>query len=117
MFMHKLCTPSLSVIRFRRYSRKAYAVFCSLHRHVTIGHLACEIADRQLKKSNVACQIADYDCFDGGENPLETFPEEENFAFLQLSVVNVTTRNEVAAAAVAHLIVYSFLSYRFVCGR
>ncbi len=38
-----------SAVRFRRYSRKSYAVFASLGKNVTIGTLASYIAD----KSNV----------------------------------------------------------------
>jgi len=41
-----------SAIRFRRYSRKGYSAFASLHRVVTIGHLASYIADRQMHKSS-----------------------------------------------------------------
>lgn len=38
-------------LRFRRYSRKGYAAFCSLHREVVIGHVVNAIADRQMAKS------------------------------------------------------------------
>lgn len=39
------------VLRFKRWSRKAYAAFMSLHRQVSIGSLAVEISDRIGKKS------------------------------------------------------------------
>lgn len=45
------------VIRFKRWSRKGYAAFMSLHRQVSIGALAVEISDRIGKKSKV--QILD----------------------------------------------------------
>ena len=38
-------------IRFRRWSRKNYAVFGSLHRHVTIGRVCKGIADSSLDKA------------------------------------------------------------------
>ncbi|MBR1798901.1 MAG: TonB-dependent receptor [Bacteroidales bacterium] len=41
-------------LRFRRFCRAGYAAFRSMHREVTIGHLATYIADRQLTKSAVA---------------------------------------------------------------
>lgn len=37
-------------IRFMRWSRKGYAAFCSIHRHVTIGQVAKGIADASLSK-------------------------------------------------------------------
>ncbi|MDR2968387.1 MAG: hypothetical protein LBV32_02130 [Tannerellaceae bacterium] len=37
-------------IRFRRWSRKGYAMFCSLGRCVTIGALKKGVADASLKK-------------------------------------------------------------------
>lgn len=37
-------------IRFRRWSRKAYAVFCSVGRCVTIGCLSKTVADSSLSK-------------------------------------------------------------------
>lgn len=37
-------------LRFRRWSRKAYAVFCSVGRCVTIGCLSKAVADSSLSK-------------------------------------------------------------------
>ena len=39
-----------STLRFRRWSHKAYAVFASMGRCVTIGQLAVHIADSSLQK-------------------------------------------------------------------
>ena len=47
-FLHQ---PTL---RFRRFTRKAYAAFCSIHRHVTIGRVSRAICDRELLKSGGA---------------------------------------------------------------
>ena len=38
------------MIRFRRWSRKRYAVFCSIGRMVTIGHLCKGIVDASMAK-------------------------------------------------------------------
>lgn len=38
--------------RFRRFSRKAYAVFASLHKQVTIGRLQVQAADASLNKQS-----------------------------------------------------------------
>jgi len=44
-------THTASSIRFRRWSRAGYAVFCSLARTVTIGSLAVSISDKSLQKA------------------------------------------------------------------
>jgi len=41
-----------SSIRFRRWSRKNFAVFSGLHREISIGHIAFNISDKALLKSN-----------------------------------------------------------------
>jgi hypothetical protein len=46
-------THIASSIRFRRWSRAGYAVFCSLARTVTIGSLAVSISDKSLQKAVV----------------------------------------------------------------
>lgn len=48
--MNKLQRNKRTVIRFRRWSRKAYASFCSLGKCVTIGCLKKGIADASLRK-------------------------------------------------------------------
>ena len=41
---------------FRRWSRKKYAIFTSLHKEVAIGHLNCDIAcNTILKSENKTC--------------------------------------------------------------
>ena len=44
--------------RFRRWSRKPYAVFCSLGRHITIGHVCKSIADASLRKTPMGVAAA-----------------------------------------------------------
>lgn len=49
--MHRIASYSRKVmLRFRRWSRKEYAAFMSLHRHVTIGQVGRGIADASLGK-------------------------------------------------------------------
>lgn len=87
--MNKLQRNKRTVIRFRRWSRKAYASFCSLGKCVTIGCLSKGIADASLGKqsggpvvraavrSNDSHESAEQDvrwCEDGGGmslNPCE----------------------------------------------
>ena len=53
--MHPIASYSRKVmLRFRRWSRKEYAAFVSLHRHVTIGQVGRGIADASLGKQKTA---------------------------------------------------------------
>lgn len=53
--MHRIASYSRKVmLRFRRWSRKEYAAFVSLHRHVTIGQVGRGIADASLSKQKTA---------------------------------------------------------------
>ena len=45
-------TTNKHFIRFRRWSRKSYSVFCSLHKHVTIGVIGFKIATTSIKKQS-----------------------------------------------------------------
>ena len=45
-------------IRFRRWSRAGYAIFCSLACSVTIGCLAISISDKSLQKAVGATTVA-----------------------------------------------------------
>lgn len=50
--MRKVEYKSDNTIRFRRWSRKAYSIFASLHRHVTIGQVCNSITDASMSKSS-----------------------------------------------------------------
>ena len=47
-------SPAAPTIRFRRWSRKAYAAFASIGRCVTIGCLRKSVADSSLSKQKAA---------------------------------------------------------------
>lgn len=53
--MFRQALQKTSSIRFRRWSRAKYAVFCSLSSTVTIGRLAVSIADKSLQKAVGVC--------------------------------------------------------------
>ena len=42
---------AVSSLRFRRWSRAGYAIFCSLARAVTIGSVVASISDKSLQKA------------------------------------------------------------------
>lgn len=56
-------------IRFRKWSRKAYAAFASLGRCVTIGCLPKNVADCSLSKQNSGTSAG---CKSGGQNQEDT---------------------------------------------
>ena len=45
-------------IRFRRFCHKAYAAFCSIHREVTIGHVAGYMTDLEMLKHGKSVAVA-----------------------------------------------------------
>lgn len=53
--MIKQYTPRTETLRFRRWSRKAYAAFVSICKLVTIGCLKREIAEQSLAKNISVC--------------------------------------------------------------
>ncbi|MFT3902571.1 MAG: hypothetical protein QM727_05330 [Niabella sp.] len=59
MFAKKHIKTSL---RFRQWSRKSYATFYSVGRHVTIGQLKCVVADKLLgKQKNLIPEFSFFD--------------------------------------------------------
>lgn len=71
--MKHTCTYKPAVFRFRRWSRKGYAVFCSLGKLVTIGHCCKSIADASLRKSGMmslsSCMVLGERCAEDEECP------------------------------------------------
>ena len=49
--MHSKTLPTTKTLRFRRWSRVGYAVFCSLACSVSIGSLSISVSDKTLQKS------------------------------------------------------------------
>ena len=130
--MHYLCSENLhpmnkaqaqtQVIRFKRYSRKAYAAFCSMHKHITIGKLATALCDKQLTKSKLA-HTSSADCL-AFYTPVfsdESFVDNEMFAFdvLPLGCVAVipttysTTEGQEASISCSDCL-YTLLLYLMV---
>ncbi len=53
--MNRKYSLSQSILRFRRWSRAGYAVFCSLACSVSIGFLAASVCEKSLEKSDNLC--------------------------------------------------------------
>lgn len=51
--MRHKATSTNTVIRFRRWSRKSYAIFSGLGKQISIGRLRCGIADQALRKNEL----------------------------------------------------------------
>lgn len=88
-----------NAFRFRRFCRRGYAAFNSLHRVVNIGQLASYIADKQLSKSAVSltlvlatCNIAQAQ----SEDPIE----EYSLPTLNITATVDTSRASADAVAV-----------------
>lgn len=70
-------------VRFRRWSRKNFAVFSGLHREISIGHIAFDISEKALLKSNkkTIASFADSET----NNPEEDVEVVENILLAELS--------------------------------
>jgi hypothetical protein len=88
------------IIRFRRWSRAGYAVFCSLACTVTIGCLAVSISDMSLQKSvvtsNTLCilSISDIEPTDKSPDLLELESTLQNI--LEISLFEIKSDNALA---------------------
>ncbi len=92
-------------IRFRRFERRGYAVFCSLHKQVSIGRMSVLACDSQLRKSGDTCKLT------LAENSYATAPNHHNdtddiattaeLAMLETQLC-ATTLSTAQAAAAAH---------------
>ncbi len=58
----KITTPVRHTIRFRRWSRKAYAAFASIGHCVTIGNLPKSVADSSLSKQKATGSAGHTSC-------------------------------------------------------
>lgn len=81
--MKRINLHSVPSIRFRRWSRKAYAVFLSLGRCVTIGHVSKSITEASLSKNRkeIGCQSEERVRMASGRN-FESPPGEEDIGFM-----------------------------------
>ncbi|MFT3751638.1 MAG: hypothetical protein QM800_01775 [Paludibacter sp.] len=75
--MHKLIFNNTKSIRFRRWSRAGYAIFCSLACCVTIGCVAGSISDQSLQKAVGATVVSLVRDNSGAELPAELLAEQE----------------------------------------
>ena len=96
--MFKQTKTQQRIVRFRRWSRVRYAVFCSLGVVVTIGSLAVSIADNSVLKSTKANKLSfissTKECADN-----ESVDLENELAFQLTEAINLTSAATDEAAA------------------
>ncbi|MBR1808300.1 MAG: TonB-dependent receptor [Paludibacteraceae bacterium] len=81
-----------TTFRFRRFSRKAYAAFASMHKQVSIGHVSRLIADKELLKAGKAVATTFMSVVASAVLYAEELPPEGTLdpTLLQLEEVSVT---------------------------
>lgn len=97
-------------LRFKRYSRKGYAAFRSMHREVVVGHVVNDIADRQLAKSGRTAEYATVSVANGSFVADETDTMDDMGVLKstmllvseQLMVLSLQATAQAAAASVAN---------------
>lgn len=93
-----------TAIRFRRFSRKGYAVFRSLHQEVSIGRVGIKICNQSLLKSDgrtvgiQAAVVADDQYASDPAEPLEELLRTSELE-AQLTASAVNTLRGIAAEA------------------
>lgn len=75
---------AIQSLRFKRWSRKGYAAFASMHQHVTIGCLAVAVSDSSCRKQQ---QLSDFNNSETCKIPGEE-AEESLWDQLQLVAMN-----------------------------
>lgn len=74
--------PTISTIRFRRWSRKNYATFASIGRCVTIGCLRKDVADSSLAKQKATGAATYTECGTGSAWQGFTQRKEDDYSAL-----------------------------------
>lgn len=112
--MKKQHTHTPVALRFRRWSRKAYAAFISIRRVVNIGNLTANVSERfQAKNGAIHTSVLAFD-YTGSEEAIE----EKEFSDGRLQIVTqswqstalylVQTMQQTAIAAPAYtLLIYT----------
>lgn len=95
-------------IRFRRWSRAGYAMFCSLACSVTIGCVAISISDKSLQKavgtsSTLLCVVG----VDGGSEEKDTAELEAALQQIQETTFIQTTVDSAAACGQTSLYIFN----------
>ena len=92
-----------STIRFRRWTRKNYAVFAGLHREISIGHISFDICEKALLKSGKKTQDTYFET-----DTDDSTEEEEDFTDLlilkELSEQQYTVNSPAVFITDRHLI-------------
>jgi hypothetical protein len=110
--MHSRILHTPKSIRFRRWSRAGYAVFCSLACSVTIGCVAISISDKSLQKSNNTAFIACSTVGTDSDSPEKIKAESELELTLQkIQEVTVSQMLVDNATACGHVTSYIFIHH------
>lgn len=90
-----------NTVRFRRFTRRSYAVFASLHREVTIGTLQGSTIDSQLRKSGLGVEILKFNKIGDSERQ-STINEDEDICCTEMQqLITISLSKTDAAAASA----------------
>lgn len=111
--MFKQTFKKASSIRFRRWTRAKYAIFCSLSATVTIGKLAVSIADKSLQKA-VKVSLNSFLNTSSDESPDEKEEKAEIEAFLILNREQILTNSILDCAVACGLATFLFNNYQAV---
>lgn len=96
-------------LRFRRFSGKAYAAFCSMHRHVTIGRVCAQVANLEMLKAGRAIALCAA-TFVGGIMYADELPEGEGMPWTDATELSLSEVQVVAQRAEVQSQAYRLVS-------
>ena len=103
--MFKKPKNTATSLRFRRWSRAEYAIFCSLSSVVSIGCVAISIADKSLQKAvGICAELSHKNGFESSEETIDT--SEHEAALLQLNEITLSEITFDNAVACGHTFLY-----------
>jgi hypothetical protein len=110
--MHSRVLHTPKSIRFRRWSRVGYAVFCSLACSVTIGCVVISISDKSLQKSNNTALISCNTVGTDSDSPWKIKEDAElEFALQQIEETTLSQALVDNTVACGHIISYIFIHH------
>ncbi len=96
--MNKISIHNQNYIRFKRWSRKNYAVFAGLNKVISIGKIAVEICEKSLQKT--FSNISEFLAFNKENNDSEL--DEDNLKFQTNEIQLLAVNTPIVSSGISH---------------
>lgn len=117
--LQKIASYTSVRIRFRRWSRKGYAVFAGLNKAISIGQVSISICNRTMLKSERLLALPDAEQIYPNRNEPDNEKDDPAvngcFSASELTTIAMRKTADVAACAIIHSIIYQTSSWSRTC--